>query len=503
MKKTLVALATLAVAGGAFAQTPTQRNLPDGSVQIFGVADAAITNITGSGAGSVTQMNGEGRNESSRIGFRGMEDMGGGWKASFWLEAGFNQDRGTGQTTNLANLGGGQAAVTTTTGTATSTISYLGSSAGGQQGLTFNRAATLSLIQKDLGELRVGRDYSASFWNWTAFDPFGTVGVGAATNIYIGALSKVNAVAPPGQPLPQVRTSNAISWFTNTYSGFRAQVQAALSEQPTNCVSTGVAVDAQAVDGNGCLGGAGDGKLFGIRVAYDSGPLSAAYSTTTAFYPMKDRTINRAGTAPGATATIGNGVGQYNGDFTSTSLALAYDFKVAKVSFVNAVQTFQGGQIATYALGNNDSAATITANQYNLGLASIITNGATAGGAYAAGTTSLTDRKLTTNLVGLTVPMGNLTLKGSYMTGKKTGGMTVNSTGKAAFDVADGATQTQVAVGAVYDLSKRTAVYGTYATLKATGINAQAHNGFAAAPNTGSNGESNLSSVDLGIRHRF
>ena len=30
------------------------------------------------------------------------------------------------------------------------------------------------------GEIRLGRDYTPSFWNDTVFDPFGTVGVGAS-----------------------------------------------------------------------------------------------------------------------------------------------------------------------------------------------------------------------------------------------------------------------------------------------------------------------------------
>ncbi|MCK7499945.1 MAG: hypothetical protein MZW92_63515 [Comamonadaceae bacterium] len=30
------------------------------------------------------------------------------------------------------------------------------------------------------GEIRLGRDYTPTFWNWTTFDPFGTVGVGAS-----------------------------------------------------------------------------------------------------------------------------------------------------------------------------------------------------------------------------------------------------------------------------------------------------------------------------------
>src|SRR5688572_21319384 len=89
MKKSLVALAALAVAGAASAQS---------SVTLFGVLDAGISyyeneNYNGVKA-SRTDLSSSGYN-SSRIGFRGTEDLGGGLAASFWLEAGLGNDNGT------------------------------------------------------------------------------------------------------------------------------------------------------------------------------------------------------------------------------------------------------------------------------------------------------------------------------------------------------------------------------------------------------------------------
>jgi len=116
MKKTLVALATLAVAGGAFAQTPTQRSLNAGSAEIFGVIDISVVNSTNDVLGSRTQMIGDGRNESTRLGFRGLEDLGGGMKASFWLEAAINADDGTGVQSTINNTALGDRVVFGTTG---------------------------------------------------------------------------------------------------------------------------------------------------------------------------------------------------------------------------------------------------------------------------------------------------------------------------------------------------------------------------------------------------
>jgi len=195
MKKTLVALAALAVAGGAFAQSGNARGITGSGVEIFGVMDASVTQLTQDGAGSVVRMQGEGRNESTRLGFRGIEDIGGGLGAAFWLEAGLFIDSGAGSTSTANNTALGQNAASVSTTNATGKFDVV--SLGATQGLTFNRAANVSLLSKDLGELRLGRDYAPTFWNLTYFDPFGTVGVGAHTNLALGNLNVRPAVAPP------------------------------------------------------------------------------------------------------------------------------------------------------------------------------------------------------------------------------------------------------------------------------------------------------------------
>ena len=98
---------------------------------------------------------------SSRLGFRGVEDLGGGLKASFWLEMGLAPDTGR------------------------SARGDWGSGTAQRNQLVFNRRSTVSLSNQ-WGELRLGRDYTATFWSWTVFDPFGTNGVGAATNLALG-----------------------------------------------------------------------------------------------------------------------------------------------------------------------------------------------------------------------------------------------------------------------------------------------------------------------------
>ena len=114
MKKSLIALAVLAASGAAMAQS---------SVTLFGIVDATYAYGSGSVANK-SQLTNSGYN-SSRLGFRGVEDLGGGMSASFHLEAGLNNDNGSGATTSTNNQGAS------------------GVTGGG--GLTFNRRSTVSL----------------------------------------------------------------------------------------------------------------------------------------------------------------------------------------------------------------------------------------------------------------------------------------------------------------------------------------------------------------------
>ncbi len=218
MKKSLIALAVLTASGISFAQS---------TVTMFGVVDAAYAMGTGS-LSDKTQLKNSGYN-SSRFGVRGTEDLGGGLKASFWLEAGVNNDDGTASASNTNN----QAVTAANAGT---------------QGLTFNRRSTLSL-EGGFGELRLGRDYTPQFWTETAFDPFGTNGVG--TNI---AFNKGG--------LTGVRASNSIGYLSPSFSGLKVWVQTYMGENASTAAAK-----------------AGDGNA--VRVSYDAGPLSLAYATSS------------------------------------------------------------------------------------------------------------------------------------------------------------------------------------------------------------------------------
>jgi predicted porin len=221
-RQALLGLTLIAAAGAACAQS---------SLAIFGVIDASLTWGRGSGAGSTDRFQvANGSYNSSRLGFRGVEDLGGGLSASFWLEAAVGNDDGR---AGGSIAPGNQASVAAT-------------------GLNFSRRSTVSLTG-NWGEIRVGRDYTPQFWNLTVFSPFGTNGVGTS-QAYLGTTALVGSTA--------VRSSNGISYFLpSKLGGLYGQAQYYAGEN----------ADAAANHRDGTGGG--------IRVGYASGPLNVAVGT--------------------------------------------------------------------------------------------------------------------------------------------------------------------------------------------------------------------------------
>ena len=231
MKKSLLALAALtAFAGVASAQS---------SVTLFGVVDVAATSVTNDnaavGSKTVRSLGTDGIN-SSRIGFRGLEDLGGGLRAGFWIEGGFGPDTGCGATT-------------------------LGTPAT-CAGQTWQRRSTASLIG-NFGEVRLGRDYTPTFNNIAAYDPFGYNGTGHVGNLRSGLGSGAAT---------QVRANNTIAYFLPAMGGLYGQLQVAAGE------------------------GATGNKNVSGRLGYAAGPLnvSGAYAKTYKTGAMIDdyKTIN-------------------------------------------------------------------------------------------------------------------------------------------------------------------------------------------------------------------
>ena len=362
MKKSVLALAVLgAFAGAASAQS---------SVTMFGVVDLNVQTVSNNER--VYGMSTDGM-ASSRLGFRGVEDLGGGLKAGFWLEMGLAADTGR----NAGTWGNG-------------TISSTNENA-----LIFNRRSTVSLSNQ-WGELRLGRDYTATFWSWTVFDPFGTNGVGAATNLALGSdLQSALAGSTYGT---LVRANNMVQYIL-----------------PAGVFGPGLYGQLQIAAGEGAQGN----KYWGGRIGYAAGPfdVAGAYGQTDCL----DLACNI--------------------DLDNWNIGGSWNFGFMKLSgFFSSIS----------ASGNNNDAG--RDNWY----------------------------------VGVTAPFGQWNFKASY------GG----TNGKDLLDNVDG---TQWAIGADYNLSKRTALYATWSSINNDNgarfsVSSQASTLEQGANSTGG---------QIGIRHTF
>jgi len=309
MKKSLIALAVVAASGAAMAQS---------SVTLFGVADVGIGNYKG--ATSATRVTTSGLS-SSRIGFRGVEDLGGGMHAGFWLEAGHNPDSGVGQATNTNNQASGAQA--------------------SNGGLTFNRRSTID-IGGAWGAIRLGRDYTPEFWSKTSFDPFGTLGVAQSSNLNLAGNG------PAG-----VRASNSVSYLYG-YAANANSVQGA----------GGVYAQLMYAAGENASGAAtsSDGNTTGLRVGYvQPGKIDAAIATQT---------------------TKNAGVGNYKGfniagsyNLGVANLMAQYGTQKAGNGTINSKYTLVGATIplgagyipVSYTQYKSDVGTKPSANQFGIG----------------------------------------------------------------------------------------------------------------------------------------
>ncbi|MFZ3118805.1 MAG: porin [Variovorax sp.] len=390
MKKSLVALAVLAAAGAASAQS---------SVTLFGIVDTAVsyydakTKLPGGGSVKSKQwgLTNSGYN-SSRIGFRGTEDLGGGLAAGFWLEGALGNDNGT--------IGG----TGYTSGTTTSSTIF------------FNRRSTVSL-SGNFGEVRLGRDFTPTFWNDTTFDPYGTNGVG--TNVLNSAHNAV--LAGLGSPVDNnyVRSSNSVGYFLPpNLGGFYGQLQYAFHENTST---------------DGAFKSKG-GQYVGGRFGYANGPLDVAVA-----------------------------YGQSTTTDTAALEVLAKTFNVGASYDLGVVKLF--GELSQ------------VKNSFDFA----------APGDF--------DPEINGFLLGATAPIGAGLIRVSY------------SQAKADLDTAGTADpkSQKFAIGYVHNLSKRTALYTTYAFIKNKnygagfgGVTAGGAPGYVAAGTA-----DRANGFDFGIRHSF
>ena len=203
-KKLLTAAILSTVCGAATAQS---------NVTVYGLIDTGIEYLNNAGAtgGSVTRMS-SGAMNTSRIGFRGTEDLGGGLKAIFQLENGFKLDNGA---------------------------------FDGDAGQLFNRQSNVGL-EGSFGRIVAGRSFSTTYDFILPFDPMG----------YSAQYSWVTSAGATGGRKDGMPTgvSNLVK-YQGDFGGFKLGAMYGFGE---------------------VAGSVKDTSKYGVGVAYGNGPFSLA-----------------------------------------------------------------------------------------------------------------------------------------------------------------------------------------------------------------------------------
>ena len=183
---TKIALATAALLP-FFAQAQTQVNL-------YGLVDMGVNHVSNVKGQSLTELR-SGNMLASRFGIRGQEDLGGGTKLAFQLEAGVGADTGS-------------------VGAADS---------------FFNRQSWLGLSQQGVGELRLGRQLTVMN------DAFGIYGASTYMGTQAAAVEGTGAAgsvaANYNVMLSGTRLSNMVKFNSADMAGFKVRAMVALGEQ--------------------------------------------------------------------------------------------------------------------------------------------------------------------------------------------------------------------------------------------------------------------------------
>jgi predicted porin len=339
MKKSLFALAAVgAFAGAAQAQS---------SVTVYGILDVGFQGISTRGPVSsanqtntttnINRFSGEGSESTSRLGFRGTEDLGGGTRAFFTAEFQLN-----------------------------ATDATLSGSTG--NGL-FNRQTFVGIGQKGIGQAAIGTQYTPVHVAVGRTDP------GQQNNMLGNVIYATNASQGSGQTTAAytVRYNNALTFQSDRFAGF---VVSAIYNQNSQTANNTSAVTAAGINNTGPSSATAfslaqsqaNNKAWGLGVNYVIQKLNVdlAYQAsrndsvaggvyTTAALP--------AAAAANALNTPANPLGT-NIQFTQMYAGAVYDFGILKA---------YAQYVSNKATSNFNSSLTLERSAQQLGVRGNIT----------------------------------------------------------------------------------------------------------------------------------
>jgi len=289
MKKSIFALAAAtAFSGAAYAQS---------SVTVYGLVDGGFqqtkvehnnTQINKQNSIAFGSNNGSGNLSGSRLGFRGIEDIGGGNTVGFVLETGINYINQTLATTTATHI----EQTAASNGLASNSASLVGAV----------RQGYLAINNKQFGSLRVGTQDSLAK-GIEMFDPQGGPNLPGTASLYAQGLV--------------TRYSQAFTYLAPKLGGVDIALQTTIDGTPT---SEGSTTAANVVPtGN---------RSSSIRAIFNQGPISAGavYERRSTFGVASGTTNGMSPVAiTGIAATIVPEINHYG-------VGASYDLKVVKPS---------------------------------------------------------------------------------------------------------------------------------------------------------------------------
>jgi len=309
MKKSIFAIAAAtAFSGAAYAQS---------SVTVYGLLDGGFqqtkiehnnTQINKQNSVATASNNGSGNLSGSRLGFRGIEDIGGGNTVGFVLETGINYINQTLPTTAATHID--QTA-------ASNGIASTGTALFGAV-----RQGYLSINNKQFGSLRVGTQESLAK-GIEMYDPQGGPNLVGSASLYAQGLV--------------TRYSQAFTYLAPKIGGVDLAIQTTLDGTPTSEGSTTAANVVPAAN-----------RSTSIRAIFNQGPISAG-----AVYERRSTFGVGSGTTNGMTPVAITGISAtVVPEINHYGVGASYDLKVVKPS-VYYFNTKAVNQSATASAGKN------------------------------------------------------------------------------------------------------------------------------------------------------
>jgi predicted porin len=335
MKKSLLAVAAM----GAFASAAQAQS----SVTVYGILDVGFQGITTRAPLSTnvnptntnqTRFSGEGAESTSRLGFRGTEDLGGGTSAFFTAEFALNPTAAT----LSGDTGNGLA----------------------------NRQTFVGLAQKGIGRAAIGTQYTPIHMAVGRTDP------GQQNNMLGNVIYTTNASQGNGQTTNSytVRYNESLSFMSDRMAGFQVNAIYVNNNRNSNNTAAGVRPTIGTTTSNTAVAGLGinNNTAYGIGLNYVWKNLNfdAAYQTA------KNTTF--VGGAQADSAILANAVAgmvNYPGNVLGQSLGMDQYYFGGTYNF--GIATAYAQMISNKMTSNNNSNTYVNRTAQQIGLRSFVT----------------------------------------------------------------------------------------------------------------------------------